>query len=151
MSKYTRSAKITSRRQTLILGVISLLILGLAAAAAVTWLDARGGGESTAVLAANRQIDVQEAYQLYQEGAVAEAAEEYRQGHIPGAALIPLSDLAARAGELPAGEPIMIYCRSGNRSLQALQLLEGAGFEGLTSMDGGFNQWVAAGYPAEFP
>ena len=45
-------------------------------------------------------------------------AEEYEQGHIPGATLLPLSELPARAEEeLPDYEQqILVYCRSGTRS-----------------------------------
>lgn len=75
--------------------------------------------------------------------------EEWQAGHIPGTVLIPLDQLATRVGELPDDEPILIYCRSGNRSLQAQNTLAEIGFSDLYSMDGGINDWIAAGYEIE--
>ena len=97
----------------------------------------------------SQRISVEEAYLKYQAGVFmldVRTPGEWEQGHIPGATLIPLDQLASRADELPTDEEIVIYCRSGNRSAQALSLLTGAGFENIYSMDGGVNDWAAAGY-----
>ncbi len=45
--------------------------------------------------------------------------DEYTQGHIPGALLLPLSELAARMGELAGNRTLLFYCRSGARSRTA--------------------------------
>ncbi len=71
---------------------------------------------------------------------------EFDSGHIEGAVNIPLQELAARSDELPQDKPIVIYCRSGNRSAQAANLLNGQNFSGLYDM-GGTIHWTAAGYP----
>lgn len=42
--------------------------------------------------------------------------DEYTQGHIPGAILIPLGEISERIGELPPDKDIILYCRSGKRS-----------------------------------
>lgn len=42
--------------------------------------------------------------------------DEYRQGHIPGAVLIPLGQIPERIDELPVDRDIIFYCRSGKRS-----------------------------------
>ena len=109
-------------------------------------------GDSTAVLSKNQRISVDEAYQLYNDGVYVldvRTPEEWITGHLPGATLIPLDQLAVRSGELPAGEPILIYCRSGNRSQEAMNILGSAGFMNLSSMDGGIKDWIIAGYPLE--
>jgi phage shock protein E len=55
--------------------------------------------------------------------------EEFASGHPDGAVLIPVSELAARIGELPRDRPVVVYCRSGRRSAAAAEQLRTAGFE----------------------
>ena len=72
--------------------------------------------------------------------------DEWDEFHIPGATLIPLGQLAARADEVPSGREIIVVCRSGNRSAEGREILLAAGFEQVTSMTGGMLDWQAAGY-----
>jgi rhodanese-related sulfurtransferase len=72
--------------------------------------------------------------------------DEWEAFHIPGATLIPLGQLAARADELPSGREIIVVCRSGNRSAEGRDILLSAGFEQVTSLAGGMLDWQAAGY-----
>jgi rhodanese-related sulfurtransferase/rubrerythrin len=75
---------------------------------------------------------------------------EYERGHIPGARLIPLSELAFKMGEMDRGRKTVVYCRSGSRSLSATGMLMGAGFQDVFNMDGGimaYNGIVAGGSP----
>lgn len=75
---------------------------------------------------------------------------EYRDRHIPGTdALIPVQDLASRLQELEAAKsrPILVYCRSGNRSLVAAELLNKHGFQDVTDLEGGIQAWGAKGLP----
>lgn len=74
--------------------------------------------------------------------------EEFDTGHIPGAVNIPLQELPGRLGELSKEEPVVLYCRSGNRSTQAARLMQQAGFTGLYNL-GGIVAWQAAGFPIE--
>jgi len=69
---------------------------------------------------------------------------EFAEGHIPGATLIPLGSLADRADEIPTDKPVVLVCRSGNRSGQAFRFLSGEGFEDVHNMTGGMNAWNAA-------
>ncbi len=62
-------------------------------------------------------------------------------GHIRDATLIPLGQLAARAGELPKDKPIVAVCRSGGRSAQATAILQKAGFEKVANLTGGMMRW----------
>lgn len=73
--------------------------------------------------------------------------DEWAAGHIPDATLIPLGDLPSRIAEVPRDRQIVVVCRSGNRSAQGRDILLGAGYPSVTSMAGGMNDWVAAGYP----
>jgi rhodanese-related sulfurtransferase len=74
---------------------------------------------------------------------------EWLEVHIPEATLIPLDELGVRMNELPADEIIVIYCRSGNRSGQALDILLKAGYSDVFSMEGGIQDWIKAGYDVE--
>jgi len=73
--------------------------------------------------------------------------DEWAAGHIPGATLIPLGRLAARAGEVPTDRDVVVVCRSGNRSAQGRDILRAAGLTQVTSMAGGMKAWTAAGNP----
>ena len=79
-------------------------------------------------------------------GAVVDVREpmEYRAGHVPGALLVPMRQVAEKAGELPQGEPVYVICASGNRSLQATDFLRQNGIEAY-SVAGGTGAWVSAG------
>ena len=66
---------------------------------------------------------------------------EWNEGHIEWATLIPLGQLAARQDELPKDKKIVVVCRSGNRSAQGRDILLKAGFNEVTSMAGGMNDW----------
>lgn len=74
--------------------------------------------------------------------------EEFASGHINGAVNIPLDQISSRVSELPQDKPIVLYCRSGNRSNQAADILENAGLTGIYDL-GGVIAWTAAGYPLE--
>jgi rhodanese-related sulfurtransferase len=73
---------------------------------------------------------------------------ESTTGHLRGALLIPVQDLAARIGELAAyrQRPIIIYCRTQNRSAHAASYLSDQGFT-ATYMTGGITRWNAEGRP----
>ncbi|MFI6352213.1 rhodanese-like domain-containing protein [Streptomyces sp. NPDC050743] len=72
---------------------------------------------------------------------------EWDAGHAPGALHAPLSRLAT-GGALPAaaqGRPLVVICRSGNRSQQAAKLLAARGAEAV-DVKGGMQAWAAAGH-----
>ncbi len=96
------------------------------------------------------EISVADAYAKREAGAFildVRQPEEWNQVHIPGATLIPLGELQSRLSEVPSDQEVVVVCRSGNRSQQGRDILKNAGFEQVTSMAGGVNQWQAAGYP----
>ena len=68
--------------------------------------------------------------------------EEFDTGHIPGAVLIPNTEIADRAEqELPNKDQLLlVYCRSGNRSKQASQILVELGYTHIREF-GGINDW----------
>ena len=74
---------------------------------------------------------------------------EYADGHIPGAVLLPLGDIPDRVDEIPSDVPVILVCRSGNRSGQAYQYLKNQGFTNIHNMLGGMVEWTASGYDVE--
>lgn len=77
-------------------------------------------------------------------------ADEWEVGRIAGALHIPVGELVARQGELPAGRPIVAVCRSGQRSATVTEALIRAGYE-AENLAGGLHAWVSAGLPLEPP
>ena len=67
--------------------------------------------------------------------------KEYQKQHIPGAVLIPLSELKDRTGELTPNLPTIVYCRSGVRSKAGCQVLRDDNFTDVLNMAGGILQW----------
>lgn len=66
---------------------------------------------------------------------------EFKQGHLPGAKLIPLDDLPDRLEELDPGKPTLVYCTAGIRSRAGASILTRAGFSEAYSMEGGIRSW----------
>jgi glyoxylase-like metal-dependent hydrolase (beta-lactamase superfamily II)/rhodanese-related sulfurtransferase len=70
-------------------------------------------------------------------------------GHIHGARLLPLSELAARQGELLSDQPVVTVCRSGARSAQAAVLLTKSGHTRVANLAGGMLRWRAQALPVD--
>jgi SulP family sulfate permease len=69
---------------------------------------------------------------------------EFRQGHIPGARLLPLPQLLNLPVDLPRGRPIVVACRSGRRSARAASVLRAQGYAELRILGGGMLSWEGA-------
>jgi rhodanese-related sulfurtransferase len=73
--------------------------------------------------------------------------EEFKSqtGYLPRALNIPVQELEARLKELDKyrSRQLLVYCRSGNRSMRASEILQKQGFK-LIHLDGGILQWNAA-------
>ncbi len=133
------------KKNTIWIVLTVLIISGMALSAFV--LASPPPAAKTASLPA--EVSIAEAAQMRDEGAFildVRTQAEWDAGHIPGATLIPLDQLPERYTELPTDQPVVIICRSGNRSAQAQAFLERQGMTNTTSVTGGMNQWTAAGY-----
>lgn len=76
-------------------------------------------------------------------------AWEHKQERIADSQLIPLSNFEIQ--NLPRDRPIVVYCRSGRRTLDAGQQLLEAGFEQVSHLKGGIRRWRSQGYPTQGP
>jgi rhodanese-related sulfurtransferase len=74
--------------------------------------------------------------------------DEYRQSHISGAELIPLSDLNLKMKRIPKDREVICVCRSGNRSRAAARQLAAAGYN-VSNLRGGMIGWKRAGLPVK--
>ncbi|PCH60017.1 MAG: sulfurtransferase [Gammaproteobacteria bacterium] len=74
---------------------------------------------------------------------------EYADGHIINSIHIPLPLLESRTAELKEykDRPLLVYCRSGNRSAQAASTLMKQGFTGVKKLSGGLLSWQSANLP----
>jgi rhodanese-related sulfurtransferase len=69
--------------------------------------------------------------------------DEYAAGHIDGAVLMPLDKLPQTYRQIPKGVKLVVNCRSGHRSAQAVTCLLTHGYKNAVSLDGGYLAWTA--------
>ncbi len=67
--------------------------------------------------------------------------KEYKQGHIPGAVHIELSEIGNKAKKLRKDKDLVVYCQNGNRSIWAIKRLMGMGFTSMYNLKGGYGAW----------
>lgn len=70
--------------------------------------------------------------------------KEYNEGHIEGAELINFFDedfVQQAEANFDKDKPLMLYCRSGNRSAKATAKLKAAGFKEIYDLRGGYKAW----------
>jgi len=69
--------------------------------------------------------------------------EEYAQGYVPGAYLIPLGEIEQRLDEIPRDKQVLAVCALGGRSAAAAKKLDENGYENVLNMAGGTTGWIA--------
>jgi rhodanese-related sulfurtransferase len=132
--------------------MVPALLLVAAALAILYYQNSTAPASPSSTSSLPAEVDVAQAATLQTKGAFmldVRQPEEWTTVHMPGATLIPLDELASRLSEVPQGQPIVVVCRSGNRSAQGRDLLLQAGFNQVTSMAGGMNDWAVNGLPTE--
>ncbi|MFI9652486.1 rhodanese-like domain-containing protein [Guyparkeria halopsychrophila] len=74
---------------------------------------------------------------------------EWKAGHIKGARHIPLGKLERKLDDIRSENPdeVVLYCRSGNRSATAANILVKGGFENVSHLGGGILAWEGQNYP----
>lgn len=94
------------------------------------------------------EIDIAEAARLHGTGTPVidvRQPEEYVEGHVPGAPLIPLAEVADRIAEVPAAGPVLVICKLGGRSRKAAEHLRAQGIDAI-NVAGGTMAWIDAGH-----
>ncbi len=94
------------------------------------------------------EITITDTDQRRAEDQILDVREDFEvvEGMIPGALHIPMGELGARLDELDRTRPVIVVCRSGNRSSRVADALTDAGFTADT-MAGGMSAWQRAGLP----
>lgn len=71
---------------------------------------------------------------------------EFEIGRIPGSVLIPLAGIkdGSALEQVPRGVPLVLHCKAGSRSAQALASLREAGYADVVHLDGGMDAWLAS-------
>ncbi|TVR12390.1 MAG: rhodanese-like domain-containing protein [Phormidium sp. GEM2.Bin31] len=103
------------------------------------------------VLARLRELDPTTLWEQQSQGEIllidVREAWEHEQERIADSQLLPLSNFEIQ--NLPRDRPIVVYCRSGRRTLDAGQQLLEAGFEEVSHLKGGILRWRSQGYPTQ--
>jgi rhodanese-related sulfurtransferase len=73
---------------------------------------------------------------------------EYEAAHVPGVIHIPMGEVVARIGEIPADVPVHVICALGGRSTQVTEYLAARGHDAI-NIAGGTTAWQQAGFSVE--
>ena len=76
-------------------------------------------------------------------------AEEFSEGHIKEAINIDYlaENFSIEIQELELESPVLLYCRSGNRSSKAMKIMKELGFKEVYNLEGGIKGWISSNNP----
>lgn len=134
----------SNNQRRYILGIMIVLIISVSA---YTYLQS---GDTPSLEYGDVTVD--EAKHLIEENVKlvvldVRTVSEYDDGHIEGAINIPVKEIEEILDELSKDEEILVYCRTGNRSSTAIEIMRDNGFTKIYHMDRGITAWKDAGYP----
>lgn len=114
----------------------ALIAVVVVAIGAIIFFAVRPGAEPVAVSESTIIVDVR-------------TPAEYAEGHLEGAELFDLNggDLAAAIPTMDPNAEYVVYCKSGNRSSQAVKLMLDAGFTNVTDLGSMSQAESATGLP----
>ena len=99
------------------------------------------------------RIDVHEAKEMIDAGDVqvidSREMHEHHDGHVPDSINISHMATLTRADDLARDRPILFICKSGQRSAVAAEVAASLGLTDIYNVDGGHDDWAAAGFPME--
>lgn len=150
----TRPTQVT--RMLLFVAAGAVFLLGLVGCSSESSSETSSNKEANAVDAASQSIEV---ISVEQASALlaspppnlqivdVRTPEEFSAGHIEGATMIDFEapDFRSNLSKLDKTAPYFIYCRSGNRSGQAREIMDEMGFSSVKDLNGGILAWTTAG------
>ncbi len=131
-----------SRNHYILVGLAVLVLLALAV------------DEALRRMRKYREVGPAEGVLLINKGAAVldlRSQAEYSAGHIIHARNIPFAELGDRATDLDKlrGQPLLVYCKTGDTAGQAAAKLAKQGFEGVAVLKGGLGAWQQEQFPLE--
>lgn len=143
-------ASFTRARHIAAIALIAALPIGLAACGSSESSSAPEGAAVEASAAAASAVSVQQAHDQLEKGTAVmvdvREPDEIAESAVAGTINIPLGQMEARADEIPTGKPVLVFCRSGNRSQEGAAILAAKGYD-ASSVEGGIIAWQDAGLP----
>ena len=96
----------------------------------------------------SRDISIDESKKLINQGEVTlildvRDADEFAKGHLKNAIQIPVKELKENLNDIEKfkDELVLVYCRSGKKSAEAINILKENGFKNLVHMKDGISKW----------
>jgi len=137
--------------------IITLLTMALVLILGMSLFYGCGAPETETPTQIIKDITVAEANELIEENKDnpdfriidVRTPEEYAEGHVANSVLIDINgdDFEAKIAELHKNGKYLVYCRSGNRSGKAVDIMAELGFKEVYNMLGGIGDWTSAGLP----
>ena len=123
----------------------------------VVLLAAGGCAESVGLTPVFKDVTPQEASDLIQQNEGnpdfqiidVRTPQEFDEGHIENAIMIDFyaEDFREKIGRLDKEKAYFVYCRSGNRSGQAVDIMRELGFQEVYNLSAGIREWTGQGFP----
>jgi len=125
-----------------------LVALGLATAGLPVLAQSASDAESVTLETARKEVEGGKATLID-----VREPDEHAGGVAPGAKLLPMRQLASRLSEIPNDpkHPILLICRSQNRSSATYRFLREKGYTHVRFVQGGMSEWMRRGWPLTRP
>jgi rhodanese-related sulfurtransferase len=137
---------VSRRNSVIVITLVAILavIAGLYTPKIMNWGDNKDGNFG--------EVSIQEAIKLIEQKSDmvildVRTVGEFESGHIEGAINVPVEELAGRLEEIDKNDELLVYCRTGNRSGNAVNILSDAGYTKIYHMHEGISVWIQKGHP----
>lgn len=119
------------------IAIFPMIVLALAVTVLAAGYRDIKASEAKSLLAANKKVFLLDV----------RTPEEFGQGRLQGAVLIPINEVERRIGEIPRNRPVVVYCAVGSRSGLVAGYLTQRGYGEVYNMHDGIVGWYRNGFP----
>jgi len=137
MNSTTSSARVVTLLTLLMATIVALTLTGCSTDTAPEEIAFDGTHVSASTFAAATEIEGVTVIDV-------RTPEEFASGHLPGAVNLDIqaADFTDQVNALDPADEYAVYCRSGNRSAAAIDLMTQAGVTNTIGLTGGIGAWV---------